>query len=91
MLQPVVLIQPALLLHKEETMLRDANSRFYENTLQNDPVLSYIHKNTGIKVRESPDILGLCVVILGNSIDRVFQFCNYYYYFKRPWTYLRRG
>lgn len=40
----------------------------YENT-QNGPILSQIHKNTGIKVRKSPDVLGLCVVISGYSIN----------------------
>lgn len=39
-------------------MLTDAKSRVRENTPQNGPALSQIHRNTGIKVRDSLDTLG---------------------------------
>ena len=71
-------------------MLRDANSSFSENIPRNYLILSQIDKNAGIKVRKSPDVLGLSVVISGNSIN----FCiSIPQLFKKtlPCIYLRRG
>lgn len=51
-------------------MLRE----LYENRPQDCPILYQIH-NTGVEVRKSSDVLGLCVGVSGNSMKFGASIC----------------